>query len=76
LQGQVVPIEVKAGENQRIKSMQIFLESHPNSLYGIRIWAGQAKHLDNLHSYPLYATIRPLVESNKDIYDAYISLIR
>ena len=46
IKDQVVPIEVKAGQSKRIKSMQIFLDSHPNCTYGLRFSA------DNYSAYP------------------------
>ena len=34
--GDIIPIEVKSGEGTRLKSIQMFLEMHKNSNYGIR----------------------------------------
>jgi len=34
--------------------MHIFLDSHPQSPYGIRFWAGRSETEERIHSYPLY----------------------
>ncbi len=65
LKDQVVPIEVKAGASKRIKSMQLFLESHPHSSFGIRFWAQPGEIHDKIHSYPLYAVAAALIENNE-----------
>ena len=75
LKEQVIPIEVKAGINKRIKSMHIFLDSHPNSSYGIRFWAGNGQLEDRVHSYPLYLVARPIISNNEYMYQAIASLV-
>ncbi len=72
---QIVPIEVKAGASKRIKSMQIFLESHPKSSYGIRFWRQQGNLDDTIYSYPLYAVMRPLLGANEHVQQALMNLI-
>lgn len=71
----VMPIEVKAGKSKRIKSMKIFLESHPHSPVGIRYWSNKKKLLDMLNSYPLYAVITPLLTTHYKLRDAALSLL-
>lgn len=51
----VIPIEVKSGKGTKLKSLQIFLQSHKNSPYGIRFSTHNFSIQDWLHSYPLYA---------------------
>jgi uncharacterized protein len=63
----VVPVEVKAGTSERIKSMQIFLEDHPQSLYGIRFSTHVYGVHKNVHSYPLYAIIKPLLDASEEL---------
>jgi hypothetical protein len=55
--------------------MLSFLSTHPQSPYGIRLWAENALLENSVHSYPLYAIAMPLVDS-KDSYvkDALMSL--
>lgn len=75
LKEQVVPIEVKAGLSKRIKSMQIFLDSHLKSSYGIRFWAGHELIDERVHLYPLYAIAKPLLEANEYMRKALMSLV-
>jgi uncharacterized protein len=71
----VVPIEVKAGTNLRIKSMHIFLDSHQNSSYGMRFSAHNFALEQRVHTYPLYAVAKPFFDTNENVHDALISLV-
>lgn len=51
----IIPIEVKSGSGTTLKSMHLFLESHPQTLFGIRFSAQNYSKQDNLQSFPLYA---------------------
>lgn len=52
--GDIIPVEVKSAAKGRMKSMHLFLESHPNSSFGLKISTGGfAKH-NNLVEIPLY----------------------
>lgn len=66
----VVPIEVKAGKSVRIISMHRFFESHPRSTHGIRFWTESERTENNIHSYPLYAVVKPLLTSNEYLKEA------
>lgn len=70
----VIPIEVKAGHNKRIVSMHIFLDSHPNSPYGMRFWGGRPETEERIKSYPLYAVIKAVLEQDDELKDALKSL--
>jgi hypothetical protein len=76
LNGSVVPIEVKAGTSKRIKSMHIFLDSHPASSYGIRFSMHNYAQEQRLHTYPLYACIKPFLDSNQELQGALDYLLR
>lgn len=52
---EIIPIEVKSGEGSTLKSMHIFLESHPQSTFGVRFSTQNFSLYQNIHSYPLYA---------------------
>ena len=52
---QVVPIEVKSGAGTTLKSMHLFLETHPQSSYGIRFSIQNYSQFQKVYSYPLYA---------------------
>jgi hypothetical protein len=51
----IVPIEVKSGAGSTLKSMHIFLEKHPKSLFGIRFSTQNYSVYETIYSYPLYA---------------------
>lgn len=53
--GEIVPIEVKSSQTGAMKSMHLFLESHPNSSYGVKISTGGFAHYDTIVEIPLYA---------------------
>ncbi|MFM8454411.1 MAG: ATP-binding protein [Gammaproteobacteria bacterium] len=64
-EGQVVPVEVKAGKGSHLKSMRLFLESHPNSSFGIRFSTNNYSIHEKIHSYPLYAIAAALKREDK-----------
>ena len=66
IKDQVVPIEVKAGQSKRIKSMQIFLDSHPNCTYGLRFSADNYSTYQKIVSYPLYAVVKAIFRCISD----------
>lgn len=51
---QIVPIEVKSGIKGGMKSLRVFLETHPKSTYGIKISEGAFSKHGNLEEIPLY----------------------
>lgn len=52
--GQVIPVEVKAGLGRKMKSLRIFLEEK-TSRFGIRLSADNFSRGDRIYSMPLYA---------------------
>lgn len=72
---QIVPVEVKAGSSKRIKSMQMFLESHPNSSYGLRFSADNYSVYQKIHSYPLYSVAKPLLDTSQEMKEGLKSLV-
>lgn len=52
---QIVPIEVKSGHGNTLRSLRIFLDSHPKSSLAIRFSSLNYSIIDNLDSRPLYA---------------------
>lgn len=58
----VIPIEVKGGPGSTLRSMHLFLESHPNSPYGIRFSTQYYSEHEKIKSYPLYAVIKLSLE--------------
>lgn len=51
----IIPIEVKGGTGTTLKSLHLFLESHPQTPFGIRFSTQNYSKHDNLQSFPLYA---------------------
>lgn len=54
-QGHVIPVEVKSDKGRSLKSMHLFLDSHPKSAYGIRFSTHNFSEHEKIQSYPLYA---------------------
>jgi uncharacterized protein len=51
---QIVPIEVKSGATGHLRSLHLFLTSHPNSSYGLKIAENQFSKHNNIVEIPLY----------------------
>lgn len=51
----VLPVEVKAGASGTLKSLRSFLDSHPNSPLGVRLFGGAASREASILHLPLYA---------------------
>jgi len=65
INGNVVPIEVKSGKSGHLKSLHLFLESHPHSDYGIKISEQEQSECDNIKNIPFYA-LESLVRDASD----------
>ncbi len=50
-----LPIEVKSGASGTLKSLRLFLESHPNCPWGVRLYGGQPIREEKISHLPLYA---------------------
>lgn len=55
MQGNIIPIEVKSDKGRQLKSMHLFLNSHPNTPFGIRFSSHNYSIHEKIFSYPLYA---------------------
>lgn len=53
--GEIIPVEVKSSRKGGMKSMRLFLESHPNSKFGLKIAEGPFAQQNDLVEIPLYA---------------------
>ncbi len=76
LGNKVLPIEVKSGKSKWAKSLKIFLELHKESPYGMRFYAENYNKNEQIHSYPLYAVIKPFVDAFPELKKALEFLIR
>lgn len=72
---QIIPIEVKSGKGTSMKSMRIFLESHPQSPYGIRFSSHNYSIYEGIHSYPLYAIAKVITDTDQEMKNALSALI-
>ncbi len=54
---QVIPIEVKSGHGNTLRSLHLFLQTHPKSSEAIRFSSLNYSILDKLDSRPLYAAV-------------------
>lgn len=64
----IVPVEVKSDRGSHLKSMRFFLESHPDSKYGVRFSNYNYSVIDALHSYPLYAVSALFQQNHAALY--------
>ncbi len=62
----LLPVEVKSGSGSTLKSMHMFLESHPQSPYGLRFSTQNYSIHNNIHSYPLYALLHVVGKERKE----------
>lgn len=53
--GEIVPVEVKSTRRGSMKSLYLFLQSHPSSRFGLKISTGLFSQHDKLVEIPLYA---------------------
>lgn len=72
LNGEVIPIEVKAGKGSTLKSLHSFLSSHTKSPYGIKISLADRSNFEKIISIPLYAAFE-LVERGKERVQSLLS---
>lgn len=63
---QIVPIEVKSGHGKTLRSLHLFLDSHPKSKMGIRFYAHDYSVHENLDSRPLYSVASLAHESQRE----------
>jgi hypothetical protein len=64
----VIPVEVKSNKGTTLKSMQLFLQSHPASPYGIRVSTHNYSIHEKIYSYPLYA-FASVILTNNEVWD-------
>ena len=71
----VIPIEVKSGTGNTLRSMQSFLESHQATPFGIRFSTNNYSEYQNIKSYPLYAVAQVMAQKNKELNNAINFLV-
>ncbi len=65
-QEKIIPIEVKSRRGGALKSLHLFLDSHPKSDLAIRFSSHNYSIIDKLDSRPLYAAASLAHESQKE----------
>ena len=63
---QIIPIEVKSGHGNTLRSLHLFLNSHPKSTTAVRFSSLNYSVIDKLDSRPLYAAGSLAHESQKE----------
>lgn len=53
-EGNIIPVEVKSGVKGGMKSLKVFLETHPGSPYGLKISEGMPTRQPHLQEISLY----------------------
>lgn len=69
----IAPIEVKSGHSGRLKSLHLFLETHPQSKEAIRFSSHNYSLIDGLDSRPLYAAASLVQGRQKEALQALVS---
>lgn len=62
--GEIIPLEVKSGKGGSMKSMRLFLESHPDSKGGVKLSVQPPGCYENIEDVPLYALEQLLKSTN------------
>ncbi|MBS1988667.1 ATP-binding protein [Candidatus Dependentiae bacterium] len=75
LNNEIIPLEVKSGSGKTLKSLQLFLESHMSTEYGIRISTNNYSEYQKIKSLPLYAVAQVMSKKNKNLLNAIMLLI-
>jgi len=63
-----IPVEVKSGATGTLKSLHLFLQSHPATPYGIRLHSGPGHSEPRLRHVPLYAARTAFSHSGQSIF--------
>jgi len=72
INGEIIPIEVKAGKGSTLKSLHSFLSSHPKSPYGMKISLADRSKFEKIASIPLYAAFE-IVEGGRERVHALLN---
>jgi len=70
---QIIPIEVKSGHGNTLRSLHIFLDTHPKSTSAIRFSSLNYSVMNNLDSRPLYAAASLAHPNQKEALDYLVN---
>lgn len=65
-EGKILPLEVKSGDGRTLKSMHLFLQTHPDSPFGIRFSTHNYSDYERILSKPLYDVVSLAHEDQKE----------
>jgi len=68
----ILPVEVKSGHGTTLRSLRLFLDTHPKSGFGIRFSALDYSLMETLDSRPLYAAVSLAHETQKDALNSLV----
>jgi Predicted ATPase (AAA+ superfamily) len=71
-QEDIIPIEVKSGHGTTLKSLNMFLETHPRASYGVRFSAQNYSVYDRVYSHPLYAVAQVALKNKEMVLKALL----
>ena len=71
---QIIPIEVKSGHGNTLRSLRIFLDTHPKSTCAIRFSSLNYSLMNELDSRPLYAAASLAHEGQKEALAYLVSM--
>lgn len=71
----IIPVEVKSGAGKTLKSIQLFLEGHPSTPYGIRFSTQNYSEYQKIKSFPLYAVAIVMGNKNLELNNALTALL-
>ena len=63
---QILPVEVKSAHGNTLRSLRLFLETHPKSSKGLRFSSLDYSIHQSLDSRPLYAAVSLAHDSQKE----------
>jgi uncharacterized protein len=72
----IIPIEVKSGKGNTLRSMHLFLENRPNTPYGIKFSTQNYSVHEKIKAFPLYAIAHSMSEKNADLKNVITTLMQ
>lgn len=68
----IIPVEVKSGKGTTLRSLNLFLETHPKSTYGVRFSSQKYSVFEKIHSYPLYAVAMVVLQNKEMVSEVFL----
>jgi predicted AAA+ superfamily ATPase len=71
----ILPIEVKSGTGSTLRSLRLFLETHPTASHGLRFSTQNFSEYENIRSYPLYAIAKLMIGIHPELNEAIKAML-